>query len=170
MFLPYEEVEPLSLKFCLSFSEGLTRVHFHLEVSIPITKKDLIPVHLKGLALDVINEILIMPYKSIRTAVDWVIMLVVASTLRKWEINCTTASVTLFFRQSSKLNSSQLTMALKLFCRKPILGNSGSFRIVTPPFNTSTIGSQLETRHVFLSSFNSNLLQFPSHINIHVNE
>ncbi|GFV91128.1 RNase H domain-containing protein [Trichonephila clavipes] len=55
--LPSSHIEPHSLKSCLSPSEGLPRVHFHFNMSAPVTKQDLIPAHLKQLALESINEI-----------------------------------------------------------------------------------------------------------------
>ncbi|GFV56436.1 putative RNA-directed DNA polymerase from transposon BS [Trichonephila clavipes] len=55
--LPSSHVEPHSLKSCLSPSEGLPRVHFHFNMSAPVTKQDLIPAHLRQLALESINEI-----------------------------------------------------------------------------------------------------------------
>ncbi|GFW69756.1 putative RNA-directed DNA polymerase from transposon BS [Trichonephila clavipes] len=55
--LPSSHIEPHSLKSCLSPSEGLSRVHFHFNMSAPITKQDLIPAHLRQLALESINEI-----------------------------------------------------------------------------------------------------------------
>ncbi|GFV76446.1 putative RNA-directed DNA polymerase from transposon BS [Trichonephila clavipes] len=55
--LPSSHIEPHSLKSCLSPSEGLPRVHFHFNMSAPVTKQDLIPAHLRQLALESINEI-----------------------------------------------------------------------------------------------------------------
>ncbi|GFS70517.1 probable RNA-directed DNA polymerase from transposon BS [Trichonephila clavipes] len=55
--LPSSHIEPHSLKSCLSPSEGLPRVHFHFNMSAPVTKQDLIPAHLRQLALEtIINE------------------------------------------------------------------------------------------------------------------
>ncbi|GFW73091.1 probable RNA-directed DNA polymerase from transposon X-element [Trichonephila clavipes] len=54
---PSSHIEPHSLKSCLSPSEGLPRVHFHFNMSAPVTKQDLIPAHLRQLALESINEI-----------------------------------------------------------------------------------------------------------------
>ncbi|GFY16475.1 putative RNA-directed DNA polymerase from transposon BS [Trichonephila clavipes] len=56
--LPLSHIEPHSLKSCLSPSEGLPRVHFHFNMFAPVTKQDLIPAHLRQLALESINEIL----------------------------------------------------------------------------------------------------------------
>ncbi|GFW53962.1 putative RNA-directed DNA polymerase from transposon BS [Trichonephila clavipes] len=53
--LPSSHIQPHSLKSCLSPSEGLPRVHFNM--SAPVTKQDLIPAHLRQLALESINEI-----------------------------------------------------------------------------------------------------------------
>ncbi|GFW98209.1 RNase H domain-containing protein [Trichonephila clavipes] len=55
--LPSSHIEPHYLKSCLSPSEGLPRVHFHFNMSTPVTKKDLIADHLRQLALESINEI-----------------------------------------------------------------------------------------------------------------
>ncbi|GFV90542.1 putative RNA-directed DNA polymerase from transposon BS [Trichonephila clavipes] len=55
--LPSSHIEPHSLKSCLSPSEGLPRVHFHFNMSAPVTKQDLIPAHLRQLALESIHEI-----------------------------------------------------------------------------------------------------------------
>ncbi|GFV17021.1 RNase H domain-containing protein [Trichonephila clavipes] len=55
--LPSSHIEPHSIKSCLSPSEGLPRVHFHFNMSAPVTKQDLIPAHLRQLALESINEI-----------------------------------------------------------------------------------------------------------------
>ncbi|GFX75925.1 putative RNA-directed DNA polymerase from transposon BS [Trichonephila clavipes] len=55
--LPSSHIEPHSLKSCLNPSEGLPRVHFHFNMSAPVTKQDLIPAHLRQLALESINEI-----------------------------------------------------------------------------------------------------------------
>ncbi|GFX01495.1 putative RNA-directed DNA polymerase from transposon BS [Trichonephila clavipes] len=50
--LPSSHIEPHSLKSCLSPSEGLPSVHFHFNMSAPVTKQDLIPAHLRQLALE----------------------------------------------------------------------------------------------------------------------
>ncbi|GFX17340.1 probable RNA-directed DNA polymerase from transposon BS [Trichonephila clavipes] len=55
--LPSSHIERHSLKSCLSPSEGLPRVHFHFNMSAPVTKQDFIPAHLRQLALESINEI-----------------------------------------------------------------------------------------------------------------
>ncbi|GFX54943.1 RNase H domain-containing protein [Trichonephila clavipes] len=55
--LSSSHIEPHSLKSCLSLSEGLPRVYFHFNMSAPVTKQDLIPAHLRQLALESINEI-----------------------------------------------------------------------------------------------------------------
>ncbi|GFV08143.1 putative RNA-directed DNA polymerase from transposon BS [Trichonephila clavipes] len=57
LLLPSSHIEPHSLKSCLSPSEGLPRVHFHFNMSALVTKQDLIPAHLRQLALESINEI-----------------------------------------------------------------------------------------------------------------
>ncbi|GFU96210.1 probable RNA-directed DNA polymerase from transposon BS [Trichonephila clavipes] len=54
---PSSHIEPHSLKSSLSPSEGLPGVHFHFNMSSPVTKQDLIPPHLRQLALESINEI-----------------------------------------------------------------------------------------------------------------
>ncbi|GFX00816.1 probable RNA-directed DNA polymerase from transposon BS [Trichonephila clavipes] len=65
--LPSSHIEPHSLKSCLSPSEGLHRVHFHFNMSAPVTKQDLIPAHLRQLALESSNEI---PCDAIKVYTD----------------------------------------------------------------------------------------------------
>ncbi|XP_055938167.1 uncharacterized protein LOC129968336 [Argiope bruennichi] len=67
MSLPYSDVEPHSLKSCLSPSEGLPRVYFHFDLSIQVTRKDLIPDNLKQLTLEIIN---VIPYNAIKIFTD----------------------------------------------------------------------------------------------------
>ncbi|GFW89355.1 probable RNA-directed DNA polymerase from transposon BS [Trichonephila clavipes] len=68
--LPSSHIEPHSLKSCLSPSEGLPRVHFHFNMSAPVTKQDLIPAHLRQLALKVLMKSPVTPLKFTQMAVD----------------------------------------------------------------------------------------------------
>ncbi|GFU47010.1 uncharacterized protein TNCV_3439891 [Trichonephila clavipes] len=57
LHLPFSDVEPHSLKFCLSPAKRISKVHFHFDLSTPVVKGDLILDHLRLLALDIIDGI-----------------------------------------------------------------------------------------------------------------
>ncbi|GFX53318.1 RNase H domain-containing protein [Trichonephila clavipes] len=61
--LPFSDVEPHSLKSCLCPAKGFPKVHFHLDLSTPVIKGDLIPDHLRLLALEIIDGIPSAPTK-----------------------------------------------------------------------------------------------------------
>ncbi|GFW45864.1 metabotropic glutamate receptor 8 [Trichonephila clavipes] len=51
------DVQPHSFKSCLSPAKGIPKVHFHFDISTPVVKGDLIPDHLRLLALEIIDGI-----------------------------------------------------------------------------------------------------------------
>ncbi|GFV33745.1 putative RNA-directed DNA polymerase from transposon BS [Trichonephila clavipes] len=52
-----EKIQLGAARIITGLRQGLPRVHFHFNMSAPVTKQDLIPPHLRQLALESINEI-----------------------------------------------------------------------------------------------------------------
>ncbi|GFV97734.1 hypothetical protein TNCV_2313191 [Trichonephila clavipes] len=52
-----EFIQNYRVSSCLSPAKGIQKVHFHFDLSTPVVKGDLIPDHLRLLALEIINGI-----------------------------------------------------------------------------------------------------------------
>ncbi|GFV76188.1 uncharacterized protein TNCV_4672771 [Trichonephila clavipes] len=63
----FSDVEPHSLKSCLSPVKGIPKVYFYFDLSNPVVKGVLIPDHLRLLALEIIDGI---PSDAIRIYTD----------------------------------------------------------------------------------------------------